>query len=192
MFLLQKQLVAKMLMEIALVLAIVPAMVFAAVVAVNGSQRITVAQQDALPAQPTPQNPAPHPRRRQYQHQKNVKQLKIVSHYAGVSPIAVLPVKMAIAIPPIPPLSLPTDAILGETGVLVCLDKIPVVLVPPRAIPARLAFVPTPQILISTRSPAAAVSRQAAVAAVVQIPPTPHLQPQPQPPLPLPFFACAF
>jgi hypothetical protein len=63
-FLLQKQLVAKMLMEIALVLAIVPAMVFAAIVAVNGNQRITVAQQDALPAQPTPQNPAPHPRRR--------------------------------------------------------------------------------------------------------------------------------
>ena len=54
-----------MLMEIALVLAIVPAMVFAAVVAVNGSQRITVAQQDALPAQPTPQNQLqdkPHPR----------------------------------------------------------------------------------------------------------------------------------
>jgi uncharacterized membrane protein affecting hemolysin expression len=64
-FLLQKQLVAKMLMEIALVLAIVPAMIFAAVVAVNGSQRITVAQQDALPAQPTPQNQLqdkPHPR----------------------------------------------------------------------------------------------------------------------------------
>jgi hypothetical protein len=96
---------------------------------------------------------APHPRRRQYQHQKNVKQLKIVSHYAGVSPIAVLPVKMAIAILPIPPLSLPTDAIPGETGVLVCLDKIPVVLVPSKATPARLAFVPTPQILISTKSP---------------------------------------
>jgi uncharacterized membrane protein affecting hemolysin expression len=65
-FLLQKQLVAKMLMEIALVLAIVPAMVFAAVAAVNGSQRITVAQQDALPAQPTPQAvvlAASHPRR---------------------------------------------------------------------------------------------------------------------------------
>jgi hypothetical protein len=51
--------------KIALVLAIVPAMIFAAVVAVNGSQRITVAQQDALPAQPTPQNQLqdkPHPR----------------------------------------------------------------------------------------------------------------------------------
>jgi len=87
---------------------------------------------------------------------------------------------MAIAIPPIPPLSLPTDAIPGETGVLVCLDKIPVVLVPPKATPARLAFVPTPQILISTRSPVAALSQPAHQEIMAPPPPQP------------PFFASAF